>query len=146
MKVIFDMDGTIADLYGVDGWLEMLRAFDETPYKIAKPLVNMSRLARAIHKAQANGIMVTVVSWTAKDSTDEYDKMVANTKLDWLTKHLPSVHFDEIAIVPYGVNKSMFADENDILIDDNQEIRENFVGSAIEPNEMFEILRDLGVM
>ena len=29
--LVFDMDGTIADLYGVEGWLEMLRAEDETP-------------------------------------------------------------------------------------------------------------------
>ena len=24
MRIWFDMDGTIADLYGVNGWLEML--------------------------------------------------------------------------------------------------------------------------
>ena len=26
--LVFDMDGTIADLYGVKGWLKMLRAED----------------------------------------------------------------------------------------------------------------------
>ena len=31
MTIWFDMDGTIADLYGVEGWLEMLIAKDETP-------------------------------------------------------------------------------------------------------------------
>lgn len=31
MTIWFDMDGTIADLYGVDGWLEMLIAEDPTP-------------------------------------------------------------------------------------------------------------------
>ena len=29
--IYFDMDGTIADLYAVDGWLDMLRAYDPTP-------------------------------------------------------------------------------------------------------------------
>ena len=42
----FDMDGTIADLYADPNWLPKLRAYDPTPYINAKPLVNMSRLAR----------------------------------------------------------------------------------------------------
>ena len=31
MKIWFYMEGTIADLYGVENWLEMLIAHDETP-------------------------------------------------------------------------------------------------------------------
>ena len=45
MKIWFDMDGTIANLYGVDGWLSALNAFDPSPYEIAKPLVNLSFVA-----------------------------------------------------------------------------------------------------
>ena len=66
MKIWFDMDGTIADLYGVNGWLEMLTAQDATPYAIAKPLVNLSALARLIHKAQRNGFEICIVSALAK--------------------------------------------------------------------------------
>ena len=33
--IVFDMDGTIADLYGVNGWLEMLNAENPKPYEIA---------------------------------------------------------------------------------------------------------------
>ena len=40
--IYFDMDGTIADLYSVEGWLPMLRAHNATPYTQAKTLVNMS--------------------------------------------------------------------------------------------------------
>ena len=40
-EIWLDMDGTIVDLYGVDNWLEYIKAEDEKPYKIAKPLVNM---------------------------------------------------------------------------------------------------------
>ena len=36
--VCFDMDGTIADLYGVNGWLEMLREENARPYGIANPM------------------------------------------------------------------------------------------------------------
>ena len=42
--IIFDMDGTIADLYSVNNWLDKLRAFDVTPYKNAKPLYDMEIL------------------------------------------------------------------------------------------------------
>ena len=40
--IVFDMDGTIADLYGVSGWLEMLRAENPKPYKITLTLVTLS--------------------------------------------------------------------------------------------------------
>ena len=51
-KINFDMDGTIANLYAVEGWLPMLRANDPTPYIEAEPMLNMSALARLLHKAQ----------------------------------------------------------------------------------------------
>ena len=31
--IVFDMDGTIADFYGVDGWLDYLKAENTTPYE-----------------------------------------------------------------------------------------------------------------
>ena len=34
--IYFDMDGTIANLYGVDGWLDMIINRDATPYKVAE--------------------------------------------------------------------------------------------------------------
>lgn len=34
----FDMDGTIANFYGVDGWLDCLTAHDPRPYAVAEPL------------------------------------------------------------------------------------------------------------
>ena len=33
--IYFDMDGTIANLYAVENWLDMLRAFNPTPYEQA---------------------------------------------------------------------------------------------------------------
>ena len=46
--IYFDMDGTIANFYGVEGWLACLETSDPTPYKVARPLVNMNRLARLL--------------------------------------------------------------------------------------------------
>ena len=68
-KIWLDMDGTIANLYAVEGWLPMLRASDPTPYRQAEPMWNMSSLARLLHKAQRLGYEVGIISWLSKEST-----------------------------------------------------------------------------
>ena len=69
----FDLDGTLADLYGVENWLAYLQAGDSTPYAIAKPLVKMQVLARMLNKKKKQGFTINVISWLAKNSTPEYD-------------------------------------------------------------------------
>jgi hypothetical protein len=142
-RIYFDMDGTIADLYADPNWLPKLRAYDPTPYANAKPLVNMSRLARYIHKAQANGYRVGIISWLSKESTTEYDQAVTLAKLEWLTAHLPSVQFDEIHIVAYGTPKREVITEQigAILFDDEERNRNEWGGFAYEPSQIFEILK-----
>lgn len=141
-EICFDMDGTIADLYGVEGWLEMLRSFDPTPYEIAKPLINMSALARLLHKAQKLGYTIKVISWLSLKTTEEYNLAVTTAKIEWLRAHLPSVEFDEIIITEYGVPKQELGEG--ILFDDNADIRKEWNGKAYEPSEILEVLRELG--
>ena len=69
--IYLDCDGTWIDLYGVDGWLEYLNNFDPTPYIMAKPLVNLTWLARTIHELQNQGYKIGIISWLAKFSTVE---------------------------------------------------------------------------
>ena len=114
--LVFDMDGTIANLYGVEGWLDDLINSNVRPYAIAKPLVNLSALARQINKMQKNGYIFNIISWTSKSGTAEYNNAVAETKLKWLAKHLPSVKWDNIYIVPYGTPKHEIS--RGILFDD----------------------------
>ena len=52
MTIYLDCDGTWVDLYGVDNWLDYLLAENVYPYANAKPLVNLSLLARTIHELQ----------------------------------------------------------------------------------------------
>lgn len=141
MKIWFDMDGTIADLYGVDGWLEMLRASDPTPYAVAKPLVNLSVLARLIHKVQRLGFEVCIVSALSKNSTAEYDEKVKTAKMKWLKKHLASVNFDEIRFVPYAFTKNDVNSGSDILFDDEERHLTAWTGTAIHASEIFSTLR-----
>jgi histidinol phosphatase-like enzyme len=140
-KIWLDMDGTIADLYSVDGWLEMLRAEDATPYAIAKPLLNMNVLARLIHKAQRKGFQVCIVSALAKDSTEAYDEKVKTAKEKWLKKHLASVKFDEIRFVPYWFKKNDVNTGNDIFFDDEERHLTAWTGKAYHASEILSTLR-----
>ena len=144
MTIWFDMDGTIADLYGVEGWLDYLIAKNELPYEIAKPLLRLNNLARVLNNLQKKGYKLGIISWLSKNSTDEYDERVTEAKKRWLKKHLASVDFDEINIVSYGTPKQTFAtSEDDILFDDEQPNRENWTGKAFDVTEIIKILKGL---
>lgn len=142
--IYFDMDGTIADLYGVNGWLDYLIAKDSTPYEIAKPLVRLSLLARYLNELQRKGYRIGIISWLAKNSNAEFDKAVTEAKMKWLKTHLASVQFDEINIVAYGTPKEMFSKSKmDILFDDETPNREKWNGEAFNEKMIFEILKAL---
>ena len=142
--IFFDMDGTIADLYGVENWLDYLIALDALPYEIAKPLIRLNALARILNRLQKQGYKIGVISWLAKNSNTAYDEKVTRTKKEWLKKHLASVNFDEIHIVKYGTPKQTFAKtENDILFDDEKKNRNDWTGKAFDVNEIIEILKGM---
>ena len=142
--IFFDMDGTIADLYGVENWLDYLIASDALPYEIAKPLIRLNALARVLNRLQKQGYKIGVISWLAKNSNTAYDEKVTRAKKEWLKKHLASVNFDEIHIVKYGTPKQTFAKtENDILFDDEEKNRNDWTGKAFDVNEIIEILKGM---
>ena len=140
MKIWFDMDGTIADLYGVENWLDYLMASDTTPYLAAKPLVNLSLLARYLNRAQKVGHEIGIISWTSKGGTDLYNGEVALAKMVWLHKHLPSVVWDNIKIVAYGTNKYEACGDG-ILFDDEAHNREAWKDEAYTPEKILEVLK-----
>jgi histidinol phosphatase-like enzyme len=142
--IFFDMDGTIADLYGVENWLDYLIASDTLPYAVAKPLLKLNSLARVLNRLQREGYRIGVISWLSKSGTEEYNNAVTEVKKNWLKKHLASVHFDEINIVKYGTPKQVFArTENDILFDDEEKNRNNWTGKAFDVNAILEILKGM---
>lgn len=142
--IYFDMDGTIADLYAVEGWLDMITACDPTPYEVAKPLVRLSTLARLLNRLQADGYTLGIVSWLSKEPTPSYDEMVIKAKLEWLENHMPSVEWDEINIIPHGTPKQNVVKEPfGILFDDELKNRNEWVGTAYDENNILEILKSL---
>ena len=139
-KIInFDMDGTIADLYGVDGWLNDLINGDTRPYDIAKPLVNMSALARLLNGLQRKGYIINIISWTSKSGTAEYNERVKVAKLNWLAKHLKSVKFNNVYIVPYGTPKHEIS--SGILFDDEQPNRTKWGVGAYDVTDILRVLK-----
>lgn len=142
MKIWFDMDGTIADLYGVRDWLPAILARDTRPYEIARGIGNLALIARLLNKAQANGHEIGIISWTAKNAPAEYNARVATAKREWLRKHLASVKWNEIKVVEYGTNKYM-ACGGGILFDDEEGNREMWGMGAHKPAEIVEVLKAL---
>ena len=120
--ICFDMDGTIADLYGVPNWLEMLRVYSPAPFAIANPLLDMRDLADLLYAIRARGVEIRVITWLSKETNDEYDKKVAETKREWLQSYgLPIDHFHAIkygATKADSVRKALPNGDTAILFDD----------------------------
>ena len=140
-QINFDMDGTLCDFYGVEGWLDDLNNYDTRPYEIAKPLLNLSVLARYLNKLQSKGYTINIISWLSKTSTADFDERVTRVKLEWLKKHLKSVKFDNITIISYGTPKHNFG--KGILFDDETKNRDSWIGLAYDEKNILEILKNL---
>lgn len=144
--LVFDMDGTIANLYGVDGWLADLRNYNARPYAVAKPLYDMEFLADILNTFKDFGWKVVVTTWLAKDSTKAYDDEVRKVKKEWLAKY--DFPYDEIHLVKYGTTKANCTRKLggfQVLVDDNDTIRKGWnLGDTINANEnIIEKLLDL---
>ena len=135
--LVFDMDGTIANLYGVENWLEMLRAEDPTPYIVAQPMYDMDALKVILEMLKLQGWTIAVTSWLSMGSTREYDKLVRKAKREWLERY--DFPFDEIHLVAYGTTKANCTRKNggyQILVDDNEKVRNGWnLGGTINANE-----------
>jgi hypothetical protein len=136
----FDMDGTIADLYGVEDWLSMLRAENPLPYEIAKPMWDMERLNGVLAAARKKGIKVVIITWLSLNSSEEYKTAVRQAKRKWLEEN--EFTFDSFHAVQYGATKGnsirrvIKSNESAILFDDNEKIRYGWnFGDTVDPME-----------
>lgn len=135
---VFDMDGTIADLYGVENWLPMLRAEDATPYKVAAPLWDMEQLRVLLNTLRAEGAKVVVTTWLAMGATKAYDSAVREAKIAWLDEQM--FPYDEIHLVKYGTTKANCTRKMggfQVLIDDNDKVRAGWtLGDTVNPTKV----------
>lgn len=140
----FDMDGTIADLYGVDGWLDDLLAHNTRPYAQAKDIYNTVDLLEVLIELKLRGYNLGIISWGSKENNAEYDKAVEIVKREWLADRLLDIMFDKIIVTPYGVRKADTCRKfgYGILVDDEEQNRNAWdIGSTI--NATSDILKVL---
>ena len=135
--LVFDMDGTIANFYGVDGWLDYLINEDTTPYEVAEPLYDMNVLRNVLITLKNIGWRIVVTTWLAKGGTKEYNDRTRKAKLDWLAKY--NFPYDEIHLVKYGTTKANCTRKiggYQVLVDDNEKVRKGWtLGHTINANE-----------
>ncbi len=119
ITLYFDMDGTIADLYGKEHWLESLLAEKPNLFATLEPMYDLKEL-----KALIADFDVKIVTWTPKEVSEDYKNIVALEKMLWLKNN--DFEFHTIAL-EYGTNKANVVksmNRNHILVDDNNEGRE----------------------
>lgn len=144
--IVFDMDGTIADFYGVDNWLDDLNNYRTRPYEIAEPLYDMVELANLFEELKEIGYIIAITTWLSANSTKEYDNEVRKAKLEWLARY--GFPYDEIHLVKYGTTKANCTRKLggfQILVDDNEKVRNGWnLGATIDANEnIIEMLKAL---
>lgn len=149
-EICFDMDGTIADLFGVEDWLDKIRAYDPTPYQTAEPLVDMAELACLLRSLKNSGINVAVITWLSKEPNKQYDDEVRKAKRAWLKSY--GFPFDSLRCVAYGTPKHKIEeprlkeDEEALLFDDDARVRRDWnLGGAIDPTkvDILEVLKEI---
>lgn len=135
--LVFDMDGTIADLYAVENWLELLRADDPKPYIEARPIYEMAVLNTLLNQLKINGWQIVVTSWLSMNSTQAYKEAVRQAKREWLDRF--EFPYDEIHLVAYGTTKANCTRQKkgfQVLVDDNEQVRKGWhLGATINANE-----------
>ena len=139
-----DMDGTIADLYGVDGWLNDLMEHNDRPYRKAKAIYDTVDLLETLSDLKDKGYKIGIISWLSKKPNAEYDRKVIKAKKDWLKAQYLDLLLDEIIITAYGVKKANTcrAYGEGILIDDEEQNRKDWdLGKTIDATE--DILKQL---
>lgn len=138
--LVFDMDGTIADLYNVPNWRERLDAKDCTVYTESKPMWDMPILAETLSSLQEIGYRIEVVTWLSRSYVEDktYQQEIRNRKKDWLAEM--GFPYDNFHGVRYGTKKSSAITnknaETAILFDDNAEVRTTWhIGEVVNPQD-----------
>lgn len=135
--IAFDMDGTIADLYGVPDWCNKINSFDPSPYIEAKPLWNMDDLRDTLLDMVAAGWEIRVISWLAKCGTPAYNAKVRAAKRAWLERY--NFPAEKVHLLAYGTTKAdaiRHMKAPAVLVDDNARVRSGWhLGDVIDPRD-----------
>ena len=133
-----DMDGTFADPYGVNGWLDDLINLRTRPYTEAKPIYNMVDFLLLLVELKQRGWKIGIISWLSKDPNAEYGERVTKAKKEWLLSWCMDIVLDKVLIVPYGQCKADTCIQfcYGVLADDEEQNRNTWdLGDTIDANK-----------
>lgn len=135
-NAVVDMDGTLADLYGVDKWIDDLDNKRARPYEVAKPMMNIPKINKALREMN-----VVVATWLSKVTDETFDKAVIVAKKGWLKKN--NFKYNSFAPMSYGTNKGdavkkrkLLTKGLSLLIDDDPRVRDSWqLGPKLDPTK-----------
>ena len=145
--IYFDMDGTLAGLFFVKNFSEMLNNGNMQPYTTAKPLYNVEEMNAVIFQLVKKGYNIGIISYV----DNEYMTDAKKAKMNWLKNYFPFANIENIHIVTKETSKADFYKKGDILVDDAKANRtewENKGGKTINAYfrnsiKMIDALREL---
>lgn len=129
-EIIFDLDGTIADLYGVNNWMQELDAGNVTPYQMADLMYDEVMLNSCLDLLKELNYTIKIVSWGSKTVVGNKEALyeIEKAKKEWLKKY--GIPYQELHVIDYGTPKSNFINSTfSILIDDSLEVQDEFLHS-----------------
>ncbi|WP_296864468.1 hypothetical protein [uncultured Methanobrevibacter sp.] len=148
--LILDMDNTIADLFKVDNWLDILT--NGTVNQNYQLFLNLDKLISEedLKKFCEPFKYVVVISMVPSKQTSLHDKAVVKAKVEWLHKNFSFIHniiitkrvdnknLLDSSIILYDTRKNSELDfwipsEDDTLCDDSDDLRHTFIGKTIKP-------------
>lgn len=124
MTIYFDMDGTIANFFGVKGWKNSIDREETTPYEIAEPLYNREEMDAVMTELKNRGYKIGIITYVAYGATKEYADRIRKAKRNWLNKNFP--YATEIHMTDHKTPKHYTAKDNGILVDDCKENRDRW--------------------
>lgn len=122
IKIYFDLDGTVYDLFGVPNWLEKLNTEDVSVYSEGSSLF-ANDFYKIVSALMRYGVRFGVITWGSMTATPEFEVKTEETKRRWVKDNLPFC--ESFAYQQYGTPKQQAVKnrtQNDILIDDNSDV------------------------
>lgn len=136
--LVFDMDGTLFDFYGVPNWHDAIYVtFETTPYAISKPMYDPKELNAILHELKRQGWYIVINTWLCQTEIEEFHEAIRNVKLQRLAEiEFP---YDFFIATKYGVDKQApFANIKNgiqIIVDDSAAIRDAWNGPTIDATQ-----------
>lgn len=123
IKVYFDLDGTVYDLYNKPNWLDDLENEKPNVFTANRFMPDPVRFRKLIGDLLMLGVEFEVITWLSMQSSPEYEKVCSAEKTEWVKKYMPFVQ--KVTCLSYGIPKQNAITKRSglmYLIDDNADV------------------------